>query len=315
MSNPDRAVVEAMVNLATNGALDRIDQRGKRARELRQWGLHPHHAELGSPLAADDAAFEVAYPLALSGGVGVTEESLFPMMSASENLNAVGLLIEHRGDRGDINAMPVMQLCRSAMESSARTIWILGHPERETRRDRALSVLVEQLEQQKRFVSISEEGLAKGPNPLPPKMAAENAAHQKNLEDLVKSLRDTYTVSKPDSFTKTITVAAQWVDNHIPVHDTGEIAENGLEAGAKATYSWGSSFVHGYKWSVDYFPGVKLFGMIADSVATAIFMTECAVALYEAACRGPSGQGQEKSCVPRRLEPTIAAWSASLFDN
>ena len=89
MSKPNRKIVESMVNLATNGALDRIDQRGKRARELRQWGLHPHHPEPGSPLAADDTAFEAAYPLAWSGGVGVTEESLFPMMSAAENLNAV----------------------------------------------------------------------------------------------------------------------------------------------------------------------------------------------------------------------------------
>src|SRR6516225_8589036 len=59
---PSREIVEALVNLATNGALDRIDQRGKRARELRQWGLHPHHAEPGSPLAADNDAFQSAYP-------------------------------------------------------------------------------------------------------------------------------------------------------------------------------------------------------------------------------------------------------------
>ena len=312
----NRQIVEAMVNLATNGAMDRIDQRGKRARELRQWGLHPHHAEPGSPLAEDDAAFEAAYPLALSGGVGVTEEAMFPMMSASENLNAVGLLIELRGDRGDINAMPVMQLCRSAMESSARTIWILGDPDRETRRDRALSVLVEQLEQQKRFVQISEENLANGPNTLSPQMAAENAAHQQNLEALVQSLQDNYPIARPESFTKTIRLAAQWVDNHVPAHDTGEIAANGLEGGARATYSWGSSFVHGYKWSTDYFPGVKLFGMIADSLATAIFMTECAVALYEAACRAPAeNQSRAESYVPVRLEPTIAAWSADLFTN
>ena len=301
MSNPDRAMVEAMVNLATNGALDRSDQRGKRARELRQWGLHPHHAEPGSSLAADDAAFEAAYPLALSGGVGVTEESLFPMMSASENLNAVGLLIEHRGDGGDVNAMPVMQLCRSAMESSARTIWILGHPDRETRRDRALVVLVEQLEQQKRFLRISEDNAANAPAALPPDVVAMNQAHQQKQAALVQDLRDSYTISKPESFSKTIALAAEWVDAHLPAHDTGELAANGLEGGAKASYSWGSSFVHGYKWAVDYFPGVKLFGMIADSLAAAVFMTECAVALYEASCRGPAGQNNEHSYVPERF--------------
>jgi hypothetical protein len=157
VSKPSREIVEAMVNLATNGALDRIDQRGKRACELYQWGLHPHHPDPGSPLAADDAAFQAAYPLALSGGVGVTEESIFPLMSASENLNAAGLLVQHRAGSGSVHASSIMQLCRSAMEGSARTIWILGDPDRAVRRDRALNVLVEQLEQQKRFLKIEED--------------------------------------------------------------------------------------------------------------------------------------------------------------
>jgi hypothetical protein len=43
-------------------------------------------------------------------------------------------------------------------------------------------------------------------------------------------------------------------------------------------------------------------------------MTECAVALYEAACRGPAGRHDTaESYVPVRLEPTIAAWSSTLF--
>jgi hypothetical protein len=77
-------------------------------------------ARSGDHTHTDNASFEAAYPLALSGGVGVTEESLFPMMSAAENLNAAGLLIEQRSRNGNVHAMPVMQLCRSAMESSAR---------------------------------------------------------------------------------------------------------------------------------------------------------------------------------------------------
>jgi hypothetical protein len=309
VNQPTREVVEAMVNIATNGALDRIDQRGTRARELYQWGLHPHHAEDGSPLAADNASFEAAYPLALSGGVGVTEESLFPMMSAAENLNAAGLLIEHRPDNGNVHAMPVMQLCRSAMESSARTIWILGNPNRDVRRDRTLSVLVEQLEQQKRFLVIADAAANNGPNQLPPNLVAMNRAHQQKQADLVKRLRDNYTVAKPESFSKTIALAAEWVDTHLPAHDTGELAANRLQGGAKMSYSWGSGFVHGYKWATDYVPGVRLFGMIADSLAAAVNMTECAVALYEAACRAPGGQRSSDSFVPARLEPTIAQWT------
>jgi hypothetical protein len=47
VNQPTREVVEAMVNIATNGALDRIDQRGERAREVYQWGLN--HPEFHAP--------------------------------------------------------------------------------------------------------------------------------------------------------------------------------------------------------------------------------------------------------------------------
>jgi hypothetical protein len=126
---------------------------------------------------------------------------------------------------------------------------------------------------------------------------------------LVQSLRDNYPVAEPEPFGTTVTLA-EWVDAHLPKHDTGELASSGLRGGAKAFYSWGSSLVHGYKWASEYAPGVKLFGMIADSLAAAIYMTESAVALFEAACRAPDGERTtSESYVPARLEPTIAARS------
>lgn len=298
-----------MVNLVTNGALDRIDRRGKRARELYQWGLHPHHAEPGSPLAADNAAFADAYPLALAGDAAVTQESLFPMMNASENLNAAGLLIEERAINGSVHSSSIMQLW-SAMETSARTIWLLSDPDREVRRDRCMSVVMEQLEQQSRFLKIDEENEIDGPFPRPAKIIAMNRAHREKHADLMRRLRHSYTVAKPPSFTKTIAHAAAWVDSHPPAHDTGELANNGLLGGARSFYSYGSSFVHGYYWMTDYGGGMKLFGMIADGLAAAINMTECAIALYEAVCRAPEGERKDsESYVPARLEPTIVQWT------
>lgn len=130
---------------------------------------------------------------------------------------------------------------------------------------------------------------------------------------MLQALNDKYPVKKPEPFGKTIGLAAKWVDEHLPAHDNGELAASGLHGGATASYSWGSSLVHGYKWAVDYAPGMQLFPMIADSLAAAVFMTECAVCLYEAACRPPGGQRKAESQVPSRLEPTIAAWSNELF--
>lgn len=162
-----RAAAKLVANLMTNGAIGRIDQRAERGAELRQWGLHPYTPEAGSPLAADDLAFEQACPEALSGGQGVTEEALFPMMSAAECVGAVATLVEQRNTNGSVFSIPVMQLCRAAMESSAPTIWILGEIDPDERRDRAFRVLCEQLEQQKRFLKIEDENVGGGVNPPP----------------------------------------------------------------------------------------------------------------------------------------------------
>ena len=77
------------------------------------------------------------------------------MMNASENLNAAGILVEKRPENGNVHASSIMQPCRSAMDSSARTIWLLSDPDSEVRRDRCLSLLMEQLEQQRRFLKIT----------------------------------------------------------------------------------------------------------------------------------------------------------------
>jgi hypothetical protein len=111
-------------------------------------------------------------------------------MNASENLNGAGLLVEQRSGSGSVYASSIMQLCRSALEGSARTIWILGEPDPEVRRDRALNVLVEQLEQQKRFLKIEDDNATRGPNPPPPNIVAMNRAHQQKQAALVQSLRD-----------------------------------------------------------------------------------------------------------------------------
>ena len=89
----------------------------------------------------------------------------------------------------------------------------------------------------------------------------------------MQRLKNAYTFTKPLSFTKTIAYAAAWVDAHIPAHDDGELANNGLLGGARTFYSYGSSFVHGYYWMTDYARGAMLFGMIADGLAASIHMT------------------------------------------
>ena len=110
---------EALFNLANNGVPTRIDDRGRRAGELFQWGLHPRTAEPGSPLAADDVAFAAAYPLTLAGPQAVTEHALFPAMSATESLHTVGILVARRKSDRQPHITEILQLCRVAVECAA----------------------------------------------------------------------------------------------------------------------------------------------------------------------------------------------------
>ncbi|MBY0290792.1 MAG: hypothetical protein K2X52_27170 [Mycobacteriaceae bacterium] len=304
---------EAPFDLANSGVLTRIDERGRRCGDLFQWGLHPHHAAPGSPLASDDAAFAMAYPLTLAGPQAVTEHAMFPAMSAVESMHTAGILVARRRSHRQPHISEVLQLCRVAMECAALTIWLLGDPDREVRRDRCMSEEMEQLEQRRRYLVIDAENEANRGSRFTPQLQAMNADHRRKYNEMLDKVKAAYTFAKTPSFTKMIRESAQWVDGHIPAHDTGEIAANGLEGLARSFYSYGSSFIHGYKWMTEYTRGGTIFSLIADALAVTLNMVECAVCLYEAASRAAGGARPEESYVPERFEPTIAAWSTHLF--
>jgi hypothetical protein len=304
---------EMLFNLKHNGVLTRIDQRGQRCSDLYRWGLHPHHAEPGSPLAADDATFAAAYPLTLAGRQAVTEHALFPAMSAAESLNTAGILVARRRSHRQPHVAEILQLCRVAMESAALTVWLLGDTDRSVRRDRCMSEEMEQLEQRRRFLVIAEWDETNRRTPYSQQLRDMNAEHRRKYNDMLDKAKAAYTFAKTPSFSATIKSSAQWVDAHVPMHDTGEIAANGLEGAARSFYSYGSSFIHGYKWMTDYTRGGTVFTLIADALAVSLNMVECAVCLFEAASRAPGAARPAESYVPERLEPTIAAWSVELF--
>lgn len=306
---------ELLFNLAHNGVLTRIDQRGQRCGDLYQWGLHPHHAAEGSALDKDDKAFAAAYPRTLAGPQAVTEHALFPAMSAAESLNTAGVLVARRRSHRQPHVAEVLQLCRVAMECAALTIWLLGAKDRDVRRDRCMSEEMEQLEQRRRYLVIGEQDEADHAARYPQKMLAENAEHRRKYNKMLADAKATYTFAKTPSFTAMIRSSAQWVDAHVPAHDTGEIAANGLESSARSFYSYGSSFIHGYKWMTDYARGGTVFPLIADALAVSLNMFECAVCLFEAASRAPGGTRPGASYVPDRFETTITAWSAELFSS
>ena len=120
-------------------------------------------------------------------------------------------------------------------------------------------------------------------------MLAENAEHRHKYNKMFDDAKAAYSFEKTPSFTKMIRESAQWVDAHVPAHDNGEIANSGLEGSARSFYSYGSSFIHGYKWMTEYSRGGTVFALIADALAVTLNMVECAVCLFEAASRAPGG--------------------------
>lgn len=124
---------------------------------------------------------------------------------------------------------------------------------------------MEQLEQRRRFLVIGEQDEAARPARYSRQMLVENAEHRRKYNKMLHDAKEAYTFDKTPSFTKMIQEAAQWVDTHLPAHDTGEIANNGLESSARSFYSYGSSLIHGYKWMTDYTRGGTVFTLIADN--------------------------------------------------
>ena len=101
--------------------------------------------------------------------------------------------------------------------------------------------------------------------------------------------------------------AGNWIDENAPLHDGAGLFGD-FERGVERFYVLGSGFVHGLKWAADYVKGeLNTFGMVADGLAAAVGMAECAVALFEAQAQAVATNRRQS--YPELLEPTILKWS------
>jgi hypothetical protein len=103
---------------------------------------------------------------------------------------------------------------------------------------------------------------------------------------------------------------SEWLAAYPPAHDTDGLTRR-LVYGGKRFYNLGSATVHGYKWMHEYVTDDSdLFGMVADGLAAALILTECAVALFEAQALDPTNPGQREVHYPRHLSDTMSTWAA-----
>ena len=133
--------------------LQRTYARAKRGRALKDWGLHPQPYDPGSSLARDDDGFMGQ----LGGLVYVT--ALFPAMQATDNLAAAADLIEFRRQTKNAHITSLCALCRTALESAAKTIWLLAPTDRAERRARCIGFTYSELDAQRGFHAVERRRL------------------------------------------------------------------------------------------------------------------------------------------------------------
>jgi hypothetical protein len=261
----------------------------------------------GSSLALDDDGF-----MPDIGTRVVSSTARFPVMSAAENLVGAGqahsaALQEHR-----LSTTSVASLCRCAIESSAKTIWLLSETSRDVRRARCLGFNERERSYQQPFIDIEQEDLAQRTDP---QQLADQQRFQQHVADYdrridaITSLPDTAREKPPRKFEKVVEQAAEWIDANPPPHAASELSQ-GMTLGAKHFYAFGSSFVHGFKWMNDYVGGeVDLLKMVAAGFGGAVIVTECAVALFEAQSGTPDTASRRQKNYPDWLATTVASWS------
>lgn len=105
-----------------------VGERAKRAHAFMAWGLRPNPVHPQSRFARDNAAVTLADEPTL-----ISSTALYPTMNASEHLVAAAEVLALALTKGQARTSAVAALCRIAMESSAKTIWLISETDTEER--------------------------------------------------------------------------------------------------------------------------------------------------------------------------------------
>lgn len=287
-----------------------ITLRAKQANDFLDWGLRPHPTEPGSRLARDDDAATLDDEKIL-----VSSTARWPSMNASENLVAASHVVSLALTKGQLRTSSVSVLCRTAMESAAKTIWLLGETDPDERLRRCYGFIEDERHWQDMFDKIEDETLTARTDELAEADRTEFERHRERFQKRLKLITDLPKDSRqaPPKFTKLVNDAADWADANLPRQPDPELDRVMYPRGAKSFYSLGSGFVHGFKWAIDYVDegdDSALIEMTLDAFGAALRMTECAVILFEAQSLGPKPNPARTRNYPAGLADTIKDWAA-----
>lgn len=291
-----------------------VGERAAQAHSFMDWGLRPNPIEAGSRLAQDNAA------VALEGESDlISSTARYPTMNASEHLVAAAEVISFALTKGQTRTSAVAASCRIAMESSAKTIWLISPTDTEERIRRCYGFTKSEHGWQDKFDQLEEQALSTRTDPLAPthreKFDKHRARFTKRISEINALPADARTT--PPGPMEIVGEAADWMDLNLPRIPDPELDKVIHPRGAKSFYSLGSGFVHGFKWMSDYMfePSGKplddagLLEVTLDAFGNAIRMTECAVALFEAQSIGLHPDPSRAPNYPAGLAHTVAEWS------
>lgn len=308
LETPEATMLRAILSRALVPSRRRIEARANAARRFENWRVNPSHSQPESSIAKDDTGF----PELITENVTyrpVLDHALFPAMSAAENLTTVVNLVDQWDTTGKLRTVSIVTLCRSALESASRTVWILSDNNRDERRARALRVTKDEVLAQKKYFVKQIERID---NDVTSATADEKNELTQALDVAKRVLDSLEGVKGAPNFEQTIELAAQWIDKNMSNTSNRPMADL-----SKSMYSIASGIAHGYTWTTNHLHGTTdLSNIVADFLYAATTTTEAAVALYEAQAATAGEIGE--SCpthlrdATERLHRTYAARSVDL---
>lgn len=262
----------------------------------------------GSSLDLDDADF-----MPELGENFVSSTARFPVMNAAECLVGASQAFGASLEQKRTSTLSTGVLCRSAIENAAKTVWLLADPTRAGRRARALGYTHREIGYQQKYIAVETRFLdvrTDERRDTDRRAFEETEQRYRQRLNFLTSLPRSARQRPPSDYESFIRWAGNWIDKNPPPHITdADGLQYGMSIGAERFYTVGSSFVHGYKWMTDYIGTEEdVLAQLADSLAAAVIMTECAVALYEAQATHPARPRVRRRNYPDYLESTVSVW-------
>ncbi|ORV03530.1 hypothetical protein [Mycolicibacterium fallax] len=153
-----------------------VGERAAQAHAFMDWGLRPNPIHPLSRFAHDNAAVGLEGEPSL-----LSSTALYPTMNASEHLVAAAGVISLALTKGQTRTSAVAALCRIAMESSAKTIWLIQESDTAERVRRCYGFIKAEQGWQDKFDQIEYEALSARTDPLADDQRIEFEQHRERL--------------------------------------------------------------------------------------------------------------------------------------